>query len=79
MAPEYAKAAKVLKESEPPVPLAKVDATKETAVGGKFDIQGYPTLKIFRDGQPEDYDGPRVKDGMYSIFYYVQLLCMKYL
>ena len=63
MAPEYAKAAKVLKAADPAVPLAKVDATVQTAVAGQHDISGYPTLKIFRDGKPEPYDGPRDADG----------------
>jgi len=64
LAPEYAKAAKVLKAADPAVPLAKVDATVQTAVAGQHDISGYPTLKIFRDGKPEPYDGPRDADGI---------------
>lgn len=64
LAPEYAKAAKELKASEPPVVLGKVDATIESGLGTRFEVSGYPTLKIFRDGQPEDYDGPRDKEGI---------------
>ncbi|XP_019635970.1 PREDICTED: protein disulfide-isomerase A4-like [Branchiostoma belcheri] len=64
LAPEYEKAAKTLKAADPPVPLAKVDATVHTRLGSRFSIQGYPTLKIFRKGEPYDYDGPRQEDGI---------------
>ncbi len=49
--PEFEKAASLLKESDPPVHLAKVDCTdagKDTC--GRFSVSGYPTLKIFRGG-----------------------------
>jgi len=64
LAPEYAKAAKELKAADPAVPLGKVDATVQTVVAGKHDISGYPTLKLFRDGKPEDFDGPRDAAGI---------------
>ena len=63
LAPEYAKAAKKMKERTPPVPFAKVDATVETDLAQKYDISGYPTLKIFRKGTAYEYDGPRVEEG----------------
>ncbi|XP_066301546.1 protein disulfide-isomerase A4-like [Branchiostoma lanceolatum] len=64
LAPEYEKAAKTLKAADPPVPLAKVDATVQTGLGSRFSIQGYPTLKIFRKGEPYDYEGPRQEQGI---------------
>uniref|UniRef100_A0A0N5BTH5 Protein disulfide-isomerase n=1 Tax=Strongyloides papillosus TaxID=174720 RepID=A0A0N5BTH5_STREA len=54
MAPDYAKAAKHLK-----FPLAKVDATVEKALGEKYNIQGYPTIKLFKNGEIIDYTGAR--------------------
>ncbi|XP_068252831.1 protein disulfide-isomerase A4 isoform X1 [Nyctibius grandis] len=64
LAPEYEKAAKELSKHTPPIPLAKVDATAETELAKKFDVTGYPTLKIFRKGKPYDYSGPREKYGI---------------
>eukprot|EP00745_Piridium_sociabile_P044718 TRINITY_DN94919_c3_g1_i1.p1 TRINITY_DN94919_c3_g1~~TRINITY_DN94919_c3_g1_i1.p1 ORF type:complete len:477 (-),score=62.60 TRINITY_DN94919_c3_g1_i1:186-1616(-) len=60
LAPAFEAAAKKLKELEGGgVPLAKVDATVHKAVGEKYGVSGYPTLKLFRNGVPSDYDGGR--------------------
>ncbi|XP_059620059.1 protein disulfide-isomerase A3 [Phlebotomus argentipes] len=64
--PEYAKAAELLRDDDPPIALAKIDCTeagKETC--GKFSVQGYPTLKIFRNGEvSQEYNGPREAAGI---------------
>lgn len=62
LAPEYEDAAQRLAGDDPAVPLAKVDCTNES--GGKdicsqYEVQGYPTVKIFRNGQASEYDGGR--------------------
>ncbi|XP_037136029.1 protein disulfide-isomerase A4 [Syngnathus acus] len=64
LAPEYEKAAKELSQRSPPIPLAKVDATTESDIASRFDVTGYPTLKIFRKGKMFDYNGPREKHGI---------------
>lgn len=64
--PEYAKAAEELKINDPPIALAKVDCTeagKETCT--KHSVSGYPTLKIFRNGEmSQEYNGPRDASGI---------------
>ncbi|XP_060073857.1 protein disulfide-isomerase A4-like [Ylistrum balloti] len=64
LAPEYAAAAKQLIKNEPPVLLAKVDATQESELGERFEISGYPTLKFFKGGVVSDYEGPRETQGI---------------
>ncbi|KAG7262942.1 hypothetical protein CRUP_008722 [Coryphaenoides rupestris] len=63
-APTYEKIAQALKEGDPPVPVAKVDATKATAVAGRFDVSGYPTIKVLKNGEAVDYDGDRTEAAM---------------
>ncbi|GMT00223.1 hypothetical protein PENTCL1PPCAC_22397 [Pristionchus entomophagus] len=65
LAPEFDKAAPKLKANDPPIALVKVDCTIEKDTCQQFGVSGYPTLKIFRNGQlAQDYDGPREADGI---------------
>jgi len=70
LAPEFEKAAGVLKANSPPVVLVKVDATADEnkEVADKYGVKGYPTLKLFRGGSTEatDYNGPRDTEGIVS-------------
>ena len=63
LAPEYERAATELRAHDPPIPLAKVDATEEADLATEYDIGGYPTLKVFRDGTPYDYEGLQEASG----------------
>jgi len=65
LAPEYEKAAQALEGKNGGV-LAKVDCTVEKDVCNKFDVQGFPTVKLFRnDGsEPTDYDQARKADAI---------------
>ncbi|KAF7130493.1 hypothetical protein RHSIM_Rhsim10G0129000 [Rhododendron simsii] len=68
LAPEYEKAGSVLSSHDPPVVLAKVDANKESnkELANKYEIQGFPTIKIFRNGgkNVQEFKGPREADGI---------------
>lgn len=61
-APEYEKIAATLKENDPPIPVAKIDATSESALASRFDVSGYPTIKILKKGQEVDYEGSRTQE-----------------
>ncbi|XP_063041035.1 protein disulfide-isomerase A3-like [Engraulis encrasicolus] len=62
LAPDFELAATRLKGH---VALAKVDCTSNTQTCGRFGVTGYPTLKIFRNGEESSaYDGPRTADGI---------------
>uniref|UniRef100_A0A672RRR6 Protein disulfide-isomerase n=1 Tax=Sinocyclocheilus grahami TaxID=75366 RepID=A0A672RRR6_SINGR len=64
LAPEYEAAATKLKGT---LPLAKVDCTVSSETCERFGVSGYPTLKIFRNGEEAgSYDGPRTADGIVS-------------
>lgn len=63
-APEYERIAETLKENDPPIPVAKVDATEATKLADKYDISGYPTIKIFKKSQPVDYEGLRTEKAI---------------
>ncbi|CAN1130614.1 Protein disulfide-isomerase [Linum perenne] len=68
LAPEYEKAASALSSHDPQIVLAKVDANEDAnkALATEYDVQGFPTLKIFRNGGKliQDFKGPREAEGI---------------
>lgn len=71
LAPEYEKAASLLKGV---VKVVAVDATAHQSVAQKYQIQGFPTIKVFGADKknPVDYQGQRtsdelVKEGMRAV------------
>uniref|UniRef100_A0A0E0K124 protein disulfide-isomerase n=1 Tax=Oryza punctata TaxID=4537 RepID=A0A0E0K124_ORYPU len=68
LAPEYEEAAAALRSHDPPIVLAKVDASadRNRDLAGKHDVQGYPTIRILRGrgASSHDYAGPRDAAGI---------------
>ncbi|XP_048849263.1 protein disulfide-isomerase A3-like isoform X2 [Brienomyrus brachyistius] len=62
LAPEYENAATRLKGI---VTLAEVDCSANSGICGRFGVNGYPTLKIFRNGKEAAiYNGPHTAEGI---------------
>lgn len=62
LAPEWEEAATLIKGK---AVLAKMDATEQPVTPEKFQVRGYPTIKIFRDGEVAgEYDGKRNAAGI---------------
>jgi protein disulfide isomerase family A protein 3 len=65
--PKYTEAAKLLAQDDATknVRIAKLDADGEKKSGGRFGISGFPTIKLFRNGEvAEDFDGERTAEGI---------------
>ena len=64
--PKYEEAAKKLKEKNPKVVLARMDATENEVES--VTIHGFPTIKFYpgnkKDQAPMDYNGERTADGI---------------
>lgn len=66
LAPKYEELAAVF-EGESDVVIAKVDATAEEELGRRFEVSGFPTLKIVPKGADRsaiDYDDQRELESM---------------
>ena len=65
LAPEYEKAASILNGV---VKVVAVDATQNEKLAQQYQIQGFPTIKIFGADKkaPLDYQGPRTADAIIS-------------
>ena len=46
------------------IPIAKVDATAESDLSKRFDVKGFPTIKLFIKGVEIDYKGERETEKM---------------
>ncbi|XP_056682804.1 protein disulfide-isomerase-like isoform X2 [Spinacia oleracea] len=69
LAPEYEKAASILKKNDPPITLAKFDAFEAVnkPIARLYKVSGFPTLKILNNGGKnvqDEYNGPRKADDL---------------
>jgi protein disulfide-isomerase A1 len=65
LAPKYEEAATILKEKD--IPLVKVDCTVEEELCRTYEVDGYPTLKVFRGADShKPYAGARQTDSIVS-------------
>ncbi|KAF6736463.1 Protein disulfide-isomerase A2 [Oryzias melastigma] len=65
--PIYADAAGMLKEEGSAMRLAKVDAIEEKELAEEFNVDSFPTVKLFMNGdrkQPIEYTGTRTPSGI---------------
>ncbi|PSS14395.1 Protein disulfide isomerase-like [Actinidia chinensis var. chinensis] len=62
LAPEYTAVETVLKDEA--VALAKVDATEERELAAEYEVQGFPTVYFFVDGEHQAYIGQRTKEAI---------------
>ncbi|KAG6699269.1 hypothetical protein I3842_08G059800 [Carya illinoinensis] len=62
LSPQLDEAAPTLSSLKEPIVIAKVNADKFTRLARKYDIDGFPTLKVFMHGVPVEYKGPRKAD-----------------
>ncbi|WOL11942.1 protein disulfide isomerase-like 5-2 [Canna indica] len=59
LAPELDAAAPMLAQLQKPIMIAKINADKYRKLAEKYEIDGFPTMKLFMHGVPVDYTGPR--------------------
>jgi protein disulfide-isomerase-like protein len=69
MAPHFDKATSALDGSKDSngktLRFVKVDCDENKELGKKYDVSGYPTIKILNDdGSQDDYDGARSFEGL---------------
>ncbi|KAJ2513808.1 protein disulfide-isomerase precursor [Coemansia sp. RSA 1939] len=64
LAPIYEKVATTLKDEG--ISLAKVDCTEEQSLCEEMQIPGFPSLKVFKDGNHAAYNGSRQEEGIIS-------------
>lgn len=62
--PQLSKAAAILKQRQPPIPIGKVDATTNEKLAKRFGVTGFPTLFLFQQGKQTEYDGGRTAEAI---------------
>jgi len=64
LAPAWDALSVAVREEQLPVSIAKVDCTVNTATAKRFEIRGYPSLRLLSRGRVHEYSGARTKEAM---------------
>ena len=65
LTPRFANAAKTLRNEEKPVYLAKVEISKNPKLKERFNIEGIPDIRFFRQGEtPLEFSGEKDEKGI---------------
>lgn len=62
LAPTWKKVGEHLQESE--IVVGKLDCTQHQDIASKYQVRGFPTIKIFRSGRGIDYEGARDEESI---------------
>lgn len=57
---------KLAEEAHSSVFVADVNCSDEEELCAQAGVSGYPTIKVFRDGEEEDYDGGRSFEALFE-------------
>jgi len=58
-----------VKEENAAFKIGAIDATEHTVTANKYGIKGFPTIKLFIDGNVEDYEGGRSKSDILNFIH----------
>lgn len=64
LAPEYEKLARIVKNEGKPFVIAELDANAYSDIGGKEQIDGFPTIKFYVNGLVFKFNGDRTAQDM---------------
>ncbi len=62
--PEYEKAAQILKAKGKSYVLAEVNGGTHSSLVDKYEVQSFPTVKLFVNGTANDFDGDRTAQAV---------------
>lgn len=64
MAPDYKELGQEHNVEGSKIKIAKIDSTVHKEFSTKHKVEGFPTLKLFINGEPIDYSGERTKEAI---------------
>ncbi len=62
----YSSLSQRFKEHQISIPVVEINGNVETPISEKYEVRGYPTLKLFVDGEPIDYKGARDEETLFN-------------